>query len=243
MTDERLRAALRRPDLPWPDEAGAYQRFLRRARRVRALGVATVIGTAAVVLVVAAVASQAPWTPTPPLATSLVPPPPPTLSDVERARFDELVVGERQLVSKGQHDGWRWTLVAARAPGGRLCLWAEVSDARSGVPGAESIPCPKATVPVALLQHGATRVEGTGLQLRDVEDYLLGWAPAGTARVRIEFRRHDPVVVGTLGPARFGKRYWLAFVAPALQYRSVIALDGRGREITRLQATQPRRPG
>ena len=33
----------------------------------------------------------------------------------------------------------------------------------------------------ALLQRGATKVEGTGLQLRDVEDYLLGWAPAGTA--------------------------------------------------------------
>jgi hypothetical protein len=244
MTDEQLQAALRQPDLPWPDEAGAYQRFLRRrARRARAVQVATVIGAAAVVLALAAVVRQAPWTPTPPVATSPALPPAPTLSDTERAWFDEQVVGERQLVSRGQHDGWRWTLVTARAPGGKLCLWAEVSDARSGRPGAESIPCPKATVPVTVLQHGATKVEGTGLQTRDVEDYLLGWAPAATARVRVEFWRHDPVVVRTLGPARFGKRYWLAFVAPATQYRSVVALDGRGRVIARLHPNEAQRPG
>jgi hypothetical protein len=243
-TDEQLRAALRRPDLPWPDEVGAYQRFLRRrARRARAVRVATGIGAAAAVLALAAVTSQAPWKPTPPVATSPTLPPPPTLSDIQRAWFDEQVIGERQLVSKGQHNGWRWTLVTARAPGGKLCLWAEVSDARSGRPGAESIPCPKATVAVAVLQHGTTRIEGTGLQTRDVEGYLLGWAPAATARVRIQFWRHDPVVVGTLGPARLGKRYWLAFIAPATQYRVVVALDAQGRELARLHPNQAQRPG
>ena len=243
-TDEQLQAALRRPDLPWPDEVGAYQRFLhRRAWRVRWVAVAAVVGAAAVVLALAAVARQAPWTPTPPVATSPTPAPPPTLSDTQRAWFDEQVVGERQLVSKGQHDGWRWTLVAARAPGGRLCLWAEVSDARSGRPGAESIPCPRATVAVAILQHGATRVEGTGLQTRDVEDYLLGWAPAATTRIRIQFWQHDPVIVGTLGPARFGKRYWLAFVAPGVQYRSVVALDAQGRQLAQLHPNKAQRPG
>jgi hypothetical protein len=32
-SDEELRRALGRPDLPWPDETGAYQRFLRRRAR------------------------------------------------------------------------------------------------------------------------------------------------------------------------------------------------------------------
>jgi hypothetical protein len=38
-TDERLRSALSRTDLPWPGEAGAWDRFLRRRRRLAVRGV------------------------------------------------------------------------------------------------------------------------------------------------------------------------------------------------------------
>ena len=41
-SDEELRRALGRPDLPWPDETGAYERFLRRrVRRDRVMAAAT----------------------------------------------------------------------------------------------------------------------------------------------------------------------------------------------------------
>jgi hypothetical protein len=53
-SDEELRRALARPDLPWPDETGAYDRFLRRrARRGRV--VATTAGLALVAVLGAAV--------------------------------------------------------------------------------------------------------------------------------------------------------------------------------------------
>jgi hypothetical protein len=55
-SDEDLRRALARPDLPWPDETGAYERFLRRrVRRDRVMATATglalvaVLGTAVLV--------------------------------------------------------------------------------------------------------------------------------------------------------------------------------------------------
>ena len=56
-SDEELRRALGRPDLPWPDETGAYERFLRRqARRSRVVaataGLALVAVLGAAVLVV-----------------------------------------------------------------------------------------------------------------------------------------------------------------------------------------------
>jgi hypothetical protein len=55
-SDEELRRVLARPDLPWPDETGAYERFLRRrgARRgrvVAAAGLALVAVLGAAVLV------------------------------------------------------------------------------------------------------------------------------------------------------------------------------------------------
>jgi hypothetical protein len=53
-SDEELRRVLARPNLPWPDETGAYERFLRRrARRGRV--VATAAGLALVAVLGAAV--------------------------------------------------------------------------------------------------------------------------------------------------------------------------------------------
>jgi hypothetical protein len=53
-SDEELRRVLGRPDLPWPDEAGAYQRFLRRRARRRRV-VAATAGLALVAVLGAAV--------------------------------------------------------------------------------------------------------------------------------------------------------------------------------------------
>jgi hypothetical protein len=51
-SDEELRRALACPDLPWPGETGAYERFLRRrARDARTILAVTVL---ALVLAVAA---------------------------------------------------------------------------------------------------------------------------------------------------------------------------------------------
>jgi hypothetical protein len=57
-SDEELRRALARPDLQWPDETGAYERFLRRrVRRDRVMAAAT--GLALVVVLAAVVALAA----------------------------------------------------------------------------------------------------------------------------------------------------------------------------------------
>jgi hypothetical protein len=53
-SDEELRRILARPDLPWPDETGAYERFLRRRARHRRV-LATAAGLALVAVLGAAV--------------------------------------------------------------------------------------------------------------------------------------------------------------------------------------------
>jgi hypothetical protein len=60
-SDEELRRALGRPDLPWPDETGAYQRFLRRrARRGRVVAATAGLGLVAVLGAAVLVARQLP---------------------------------------------------------------------------------------------------------------------------------------------------------------------------------------
>jgi hypothetical protein len=60
-SDEDLRRALGRPDLPWPDETGAYERFLRRrARRGRVVAAATGLALVAVLGAAVLVARQLP---------------------------------------------------------------------------------------------------------------------------------------------------------------------------------------
>jgi hypothetical protein len=60
-SDEELRRVLGRPDLPWPDETGAYQRFLRRrARRGRVVAATAGLGLVAVVGAAVLVARQLP---------------------------------------------------------------------------------------------------------------------------------------------------------------------------------------
>jgi hypothetical protein len=79
-SDEELRRVLGRPDLPWPDEAGAYERFLRRRvrhRRVMAAtaGLALVAVLGAAVLVARQLAQER--APATPAATAAVPTPRP----------------------------------------------------------------------------------------------------------------------------------------------------------------------
>jgi hypothetical protein len=60
-SDEELRRALARPDLPWPDETGAYERFLRRrVRRDRVMAAAAGLALAAVLGAAVVVARQLP---------------------------------------------------------------------------------------------------------------------------------------------------------------------------------------
>jgi hypothetical protein len=60
-SDEQLRRALARPDLPWPDETGAYERFLRRrVRRDRVMAAAAGLALAAVLGAAVVVARQLP---------------------------------------------------------------------------------------------------------------------------------------------------------------------------------------
>jgi hypothetical protein len=60
-SDEELRRVLGRPDLPWPDETGAYERFLRRrARHGRLVAAAAGLALVAVLGAVVLVARQLP---------------------------------------------------------------------------------------------------------------------------------------------------------------------------------------
>jgi hypothetical protein len=80
-SDEELRRALARPDLPWPDETGAYERFLRRrVRRDRVMAAAAGLALVAMLGTAVVVARQLPQdrAPTGPPATTL--PTPSTVS-------------------------------------------------------------------------------------------------------------------------------------------------------------------
>jgi hypothetical protein len=80
-SDEELRRALARPDLPWPDETGAYERFLRRRGVRRGRVVAATAGLALVAVLGAAVlvARQLPQErePAPPATNAAEPTPRP----------------------------------------------------------------------------------------------------------------------------------------------------------------------
>jgi hypothetical protein len=99
-SDEELRRALARPDLPWPDETGAYERFLRRqARHGRVM--ATTAGLALVAVLGAAVlvARQLPQEPAPaPPATAAEPTP----------RPHQWVYEKELRVEDGSRKPWTW---------------------------------------------------------------------------------------------------------------------------------------
>jgi hypothetical protein len=76
-SDEELRRVLARPDLPWPDETGAYERFLRRrARRGRVVAATAGLALVAVLGAAVLVARQPPPEREPAAAQSVLDPRP-----------------------------------------------------------------------------------------------------------------------------------------------------------------------
>jgi hypothetical protein len=99
-SDEELRRALARPDLPWPDETGAYERFLRRqARHSRVMATTAGLALAAVLGATVLVARQLPQEPAPaPPATAAEPTP----------RPHQWVYEKELRVEDGSRKPWTW---------------------------------------------------------------------------------------------------------------------------------------
>jgi hypothetical protein len=113
-SDEELRRALAHPDLPWPDETGAYERFLRRrARHARTIRAITVL-TLALAVTATVVAVELPPAGRPrPVAA-----PPARHHPVSQPiKLPGLTrpLGPARAVASGQRDGVRWELAAVRA--------------------------------------------------------------------------------------------------------------------------------
>jgi hypothetical protein len=99
-SDEELRRALARPDLPWPDETGAYERFLRRrARHGRVVAATAGLALVAVLGAAVVVARQQPQEPEPaPPATATEPTP----------RPHQWVYEKELRVEEGGRKPWTW---------------------------------------------------------------------------------------------------------------------------------------
>jgi hypothetical protein len=84
-SDEELRRALARPDLQWPDETGAYERFLRRrVRRDRVMAAATGLALVVALVAVVAVAAVRGRTDRPPVGPAPTTTPPSTTIPADR---------------------------------------------------------------------------------------------------------------------------------------------------------------
>jgi hypothetical protein len=259
-SEEQLRAAYRGADLPWPDEAGAYERFLRRrARRVR---VGAGVGLAALLaLAVVAVAVH----PLSPRHRQLTAPgsQPSYDHELQRSLFgSDGTTGLYRpiegpiLVASGQQGGSRWTLGVERAfqvapfPGDLLtapdlCVGFNVRfnhQLPSGAPGSLAADCTDEAVQVTRNSLG---VPGRSA--------VFGMVPAATVRVRIEVRGKAPVLIEPLAAApRFGRRFYLTFLPRSysiaatqgdiVPFEQVIALDATGRELARWNPDWPIRP-
>jgi hypothetical protein len=99
-SDEELRRALGRPDLPWPDETGAYERFLRRrVRRSRVEAATAGLALVAVLGAAVLVARQLPQESAPaPPATAAEPTP----------RPHQWVYEKELRVEDGSRKPWIW---------------------------------------------------------------------------------------------------------------------------------------
>src|SRR4029453_1440752 len=111
-SDEELQRALARPDLPWPDEAGAYERYLRRrARRARTIRAVTVLTLALTVAAAGVAGGLLPAGRPRPVAA-----PPARHHPVSQPfKLPGLTRALGRAVASGQRDGVRWELAAVRA--------------------------------------------------------------------------------------------------------------------------------
>jgi hypothetical protein len=243
-SDEQVHAALRRPQRPAPDEAGAYERFLRR-RTSHRHRVRVSVAISAVLLVacgVVAVRLLPVGSTVPPVAPPSTISPPVTLSlgqlDREQpglldpaalpggGRFRP--VGPAVLI-RGVREGFRWRFIVVLGVdqhGQRrgMCHFGE-DRPNSGMGGGA---CGWSRNPTELLLPGSG---GTGLP--GIAEYH-GAAPKATARVRLQlWSRRAPVVVDAIDPGpAFPFRVYLGF-APPDRVRRVVALDAAGRELGR----------
>lgn len=267
-SEEQLRAAYRGADLPWPDETGAYERFLRRrARRARRVRVGAGVGLAALLALAVVTVTVHPFSPqhrqhTPPGAQ------PGYDHKLQRSLFggDGAHSPYRPiegpiLVASGQQRGFRWSLGVERAfqvapfPGDLLgaperCVGFSVKfdhQSASGASGSLAADCTDEAVQVTFNSLG---VAG--------KSAVFGMVPAATARVRLEVRGKAPVLIEPLAAApRFDRRYYLTFLPRSysvaqgdiVQVESATALDTAGRELARwnwrwpIHAQRPTDPG
>jgi hypothetical protein len=270
-SEEQLRVAYRGAELPWPDETGAYDRFLRRrARRARRVRVGAGVGLAALLALVVVTITIQPWSPPDRQRTT----------PGSRPRYDHQLqwslfggdggpgpyrpIEGPTVVASGQQAGFRWTLGVERAfqvapfsPGyllgaPDLCVGFNVRfnhQLPSGAAGSLAADCTDEAVQVTRNSLGAPG-----------KSAVFGMVPAATARVRIEVRGKAPVLIEPLAAApRFDRRYYLTFLPRSysiaasqgdiVQVEQAVALDAGGRELARwnrrwpIHAQRPADPG
>ncbi len=256
-SEEQLRAAYRGADLPWPDETGAYDRFLRRrARRARRVRVGAGVGLAALLTLAVVTITIAPWSP--PDRQHTAPGSPQGYDhELQRSLFgsDDRTGPYRPiegpiLVASGQQGGSRWTLGVERAfqvapfsPGDLLrapdlCVGFNVKFTHQlGAAGSLAADCTDEAVQVTRNSLG---VPG--------KTALFGMVPAATARIRIEVRGKAPLLIEPLATTpRFDRRFYLTFLPRSysvaqgdiVQVEGATALDTAGRELARWNRRWP----
>ena len=255
----RIEEALRRPDLPWPDETGGYDHFLRRlARRRLVRRVGSAIAAAALIVMTVLMAhllpgdrqaakppATVPATTAAPTATTL------GIHSNEGSDSEFRQIDPEEFVARGKRAGFSWILTTDRVyqldsngnpDGGPQVCTAFQRDAPT--PGNEietSTGCFAQAQPLSQLN-----LLGTGIKTADrhLIRAVTGWAPAATARVRLELAGGGAVVANLVGATHFSKRFYVAFVpltgqglqSGVPQVSVIVALDARGGELARLQA-------
>jgi hypothetical protein len=257
-SEEPLEAAYRRPDLPWPDETGAYERFLRRrARRARRVRVGVGAGLAVLLTLVVVTVTVDPLSP--PDRRNTAPGQHGYDHELHRSLFGSTRglpfrrIEGPTVVASDRQAGFRWTLGVERAfqlgPGPgypltppRRCVGFNVQvnhEARSGASGGLAADCTDEAVQVT---HNSMGVPG--------KSAVFGMVPVATARVRIEVRGKAPVLIEPLAVApRFDRRFYLTFLPRSysiaatqgdiVPVEQVIALDAAGRELARWKVRWP----
>jgi hypothetical protein len=233
-SDEELRRALARPDLPWPDEAGAYERFLRRrarrARTTRAVGVLTLA------LAVAAAGVAVGLLPTGRPRPVAAPPPPVRHHPVSQPiRLPGLTRALGRAVASGQRDGVHWEFAAVRAlmdnertgvSQPMLCL----AFIRGRPRIAPDAPCYSETSPIELLHE----------RLTPTVDAEAGMVTSAAAQVRLELWSGATLTVAAIdGRPDFAQDFFVAFHPRSDPVRRIALLDTAGRVIGGLGETPP----
>jgi hypothetical protein len=247
-SDEQVRAALRRPQRPAPDEAGAYERFLRR-RAFRRRRVQVGVAISAVLLLlggVVAVRLLPVGSAVPPVAPPSTAPSRVTLSLRQLQQQDPGLLlnfadrpgdvfrptGPAALI-RGVHQGFRWQFIVVMGVdrhGQRLGLCYLREDRPGSAVGGGT--CGWSRNPA---ERAPPWLDDTGRA--GIFEYW-GAAPKATARVRLEpvggRRPVRPVVVDAIDPGpAFPFRVYVGFAPPQLGPVRAVALDASGRELAR----------